>query len=219
MRPGINQEWLDLLTAAGITTAMLARLDFASGTVCAWTGTHPIQVVSADSMLNGQTFLPIQAGLMVQIGDNKFSYSGSDALDLQIGIPSSAPIELEAASVVPSEYQGRSATIWRAVLIQPGGIAEPHWLFRRVRTGVMDSIEVSADGLSRYFKLSIEGHAGMISASTQGTYLDQPKFDPDDRSQEYAPTIANGGDAPSKPTSAGWPGSVGAGGRPFDWPF
>jgi len=85
MRPNITQEIRDALAAQGITTAYMARLDFASGTVCAWTGAHSIEVQSsADSLLNGQTFHPIQAGIMVQIGDNSFSYSGSESLDIHL---------------------------------------------------------------------------------------------------------------------------------------
>lgn len=204
MRPNITQEIRDALAAQGITTAYMARLDFASGPVCAWTGAHSIEVQSsADSLLNGQTFHPIQAGIMVQIGDNSFSYSGSESLDIHLGLPSSVPAEIEAASVVPGEYQGRSATLWRALLIQPGGLAEPHWVFRRIRAGTMDTVEVSGDGQSRLFKLTIESHAGMISNATQSTYLDQPKFDPNDRSQKYAPTIANGDDLMKRPAT-GW---------------
>ncbi|RSU72279.1 hypothetical protein BRX37_19285 [Sphingomonas sp. S-NIH.Pt3_0716] len=204
MRPGTTPEITAALAEAGITTALLARLDFKSGTVGAWTGGHSIKVTGwADSLLNDQTFHPLENGVIVDIGDNSFSYSGSEALEIALGLPSSVPLALEAAAVEPTEYQGRTATIWRALLIQPGLIAEPHWVFRRIRSGTMDTVEVSGDGLSRTFKLSIEGHAGMISNATQGTYLDQPKFDPNDRSQDYVAAIANGDDL-MKLAPTGW---------------
>ena len=86
MRPGTTPEITAALAEAGITTALLARLDFKSGTVCAWTGGHSIKVTGwADSLLNDQTFHPLENGVIVDIGDNSFSYSGSEALEIALG--------------------------------------------------------------------------------------------------------------------------------------
>jgi hypothetical protein len=219
MRTGITTEVLNALEAAGITTALMARLDFESETVCVWTGASELTIHgSADTVLNDQTFYPLAHGIIVEIGDNSFSYSGSEALEVALGIPASPSLAIEAALVNPSEYQSRSATIWRALLIKDEwSLAEPVWTFRRIRSGIMDLIEFSGDGQSRTFKLTIEGHAANISQATNSSYLDQPKFDPSDYSQQWAPTLANGGEAPSKASSAGWVGAVSPAQRQSDW--
>ena len=199
MRDGITTQITDILAAAGISTALCARLDFLSETVCVWTGSHSIQPSgSGDSLLDGQQFDPLANGVVVNIGDNAFSYTGSESLDITLAVPSAPSTAIAAAETYPAEYQGRQATIWRALLIQPSDpLAQPTWLFRRVRSGAMDKLEISNDGMTHTFKMSIESHASLISSATQSTYLDQKtRYDAADTSQDYAISIANGGSTP-----------------------
>lgn len=206
MRAGTNAELLAVLEAAGITTALMASLEFKSGTINLWTGAHALEVQgSADSVLNGKTFDPIAHGVVIAIGDNSFSMSGSDKLDIALAIPAAPSTAISAATVYPDEYQGRLATLWRAIMIQspvPGSPAT--WAFRRVRSGVMDQVQVSNDGQSHQFTLTIEGHAGNISNATGSSYMDQKRFDPADASQDYTQACANGDPAPSKSRSTGF---------------
>ena len=199
MRPGTNQQLLEILAAAGITTALMARLEFKSQTEFVWTGSHPLTVMgSGDSLLDGNLFACLSPGLPLSIGDNSFSYSGSDSLSITLAIPSNQET-LALAAVYPDEYRGRPATLWRALLIQPSDpLAAPAWVFRRVRSGTMSTVEIQNDGRSHTFTLTLEGHAGLISASSQATYLDQKRFDPTDTSQDYAAGSANDSKSPMK---------------------
>lgn len=200
MRPGTTTALTDALEAPQIVTALLCRLDLQNGPAFLWTGSHPIQVSgSGDSLLDGNIFDPLVHGLALQIGDNSFSYTGSDPLTISLAIPSDVSEEISIASVYPEEWRARPATFWRALMVpSPDPLGEPGWLFRRVRTGAMDKLEIQADGFSRTFNLTIEGHASLISTATGSTYLDQKRFDPADTSQDFAVAIGNGDPAPKK---------------------
>lgn len=199
LRPGTDSAVIAAISAPSITTAYLIRLDFKSETVCVWTGIGSVTaMMSADTLLNGQTFDEISHGVVTQIGDNSFSMTGSETFQMSLAIPSSPSTAIAAAQVFPSEYQARQATVWRALLIRPADpLAEPLWMYRRIRSGAMDKIEISNDGDSHIFLLSIESHASLISSASQSTYLDQPRFDPNDISQKWAPSLANGGKSPT----------------------
>jgi hypothetical protein len=209
MRDGITQAVLDALAADGITTALAARLDFKSESLFVWTGVGAIiPSGSGDSQLDGNRFEPLDNGVVLNIGDNSFSYSGSEALEITLAVPSSQTTAIAAAQVFPDEYQARPFTLWRALLKQPDDpLAQPLWFFRRLRAGAMDKVEISNDGNSHTFKLTVESHASLISAATQQTYLDQERYDPADTSQRYAASIANGSPAPTKGGMAGF-GSI-----------
>lgn len=210
MRDGTTQAVLDILAANGITTALLARLDFGSETICIWTGAHPITVQgTGDSYLDGKTFEPLASGVAISIGDNSYSYSGADAMTITLGIPASQSVSIAASQVTSDEYRGRPATLWRSLLVMPvDPLAEPTWIFRRVRAGAMDKLEITNDGLSHQFTLTIEAHASLISNATGSTYLDQKtRFDPTDTSQDYAASIGN-----PAPTSGSTIGTGSAGG-------
>jgi len=206
MRFGTDTALLAALEAAGITTAIMASLDFKSGPVNVWTGSHQLEVQgSTDSVLNGKKFEPLVHGVVLNIGDNSFSMSGSDPLEITLAIPSAPSQAISAASVYADEYQSRNATLWRAIMIAsptPGN--PPTWAFRRVRSGAMDTVKIGNDGLSHTFTLAIEGHASLISAASGSSYLDQRRFDPADASQEYTVSCANGDPAPSKMPTTAW---------------
>lgn len=206
MRSGTNSEILSALEAAGITTALMASLEFKSETINIWTGQNALTVQgSTDTQLNGKTFDPLAHGVATSIGDNSFSMSGSDALEIALAIPSAPSTAIAAASVYPDEYQGRLATLWRAIMIAaPTPGAPATWVFRRVRSGMMDTVKISNDGQSHQFVLAIEGHAGLISNATGSNYMDQGRFDPNDTSQNYVEACANGDPAPSKSKSTGF---------------
>jgi hypothetical protein len=199
LRPGTDATVLKALGEAGIVTAYLFRLDFLSDTACMWTGAGSITVVaSGDSLLDNMTFDSIAEGNVVQIGDNAFGAEGSETFQMSVAIPTSPPAALAAAQVFPSEYRGRSATIWRGLLIRDvNPLSQPIWVFRRIRSGAMDEVSISNDGTTHTLTLSIESHAASVSQSTNASYLDQPRYDPADTSQAYAVSIANGGQAPT----------------------
>jgi len=206
MRFGTDTALVASLEAAGITTAIMASLEFKSETVNVWTGAHQLEVQgSADSLLNGKKFEPLVHGVVLNIGDNSFSMSGSDPLEITLAIPSAPSQAISAASVYADEYQSRNATLWRAIMIaSPVPGAPATWAFRRVRSGAMDTVKINNDGLSHTFTLAIEGHASLISSATGSSYLDQRRFDPADASQEYTVSCANGDPAPSKANMNGW---------------
>lgn len=213
MRSGTDSTFLAALEAAGITTALMGSLEFKSETINVWTGAHDLEVQgSTDSVLNGKTFQPLVHGVVLNIGDNSFSMSGSDALDITLAIPAAPSTAIAASSVFPDEYQGRTATLWRAIMIAPpGAVTPPTWAFRRVRSGAMDTVQISNDGLSHTFRLSIEGHASVISNATGSSYYDQRRFDPNDASQDFVASCANGDPAPSKQVAGGgWAGLEGS---------
>jgi hypothetical protein len=196
----MNSSIVAAVGAPSITTAIAARLDFKSETVCVWNGMMPIMPTgSGDSLLDGQTFDPLVPGVMVDIGENTFSMNGSDELTIVMNIPADPGLAISASSVFPNEYQSRPAVLWRAIKIETGNpLDQPVWMFRRIRSGSMDKVEIQADGLSHRFTLTVESHSGRISNASGQTYLNQRWFDPADTSQDSAVAIANGDPGPAK---------------------
>ena len=193
MRDGMTAEWLNALEALGIQTALMGYFDFKSDPVRLWTGWTTIQPMgSGDLYLDNFTFDPIAEGVPIQIGENTFSYQGSDELSFALAVPDNTPDALVAASMDSAEYKGRRAIIWRALMISaPNATTPAVWSFRRVRSGSMDKLSLSSDGQQRLFTLTIESHSASITNASASTYLDQPLFDPSDTSQDYAVSIAN----------------------------
>lgn len=195
-----SPQLIGAVTAPTITTAIAARLAFKSGTINLWTGIGSIiaPANSGDSLLDGRQFDAI-AHELIDIGENTYSMSGSGEFTLTLNVPAAPDITIAAASVYPSEYQGRSAVLWRAIKIDSGDpLAQPVWLFRRIRSATMDKVEIQADGSYHKFVLTLESHSGKITNATNQTYLNQRRYDPNDRSQDFAPSIANGDPAPTK---------------------
>lgn len=211
MRNGVTPEVNAALGAAGIVTGIAARLEFQSETLFVWTGAARIQPTgSGESLLDGNTFEPLAEGVIIDVGENTYSMTGSDEFTIALAIPSDAGTAIIASQVYPAEYQSRTAIIWRTFLYpQADPLAPPIWLFRRIRTGAMDKVEVQNDGSTNKFILTIESHQATISNATGQTYLDQKKYDPADTSQDYAVSIANGDPAPSKGAGAPVYGSNG----------
>lgn len=213
MRNGVTQEVQDTLAAVGITTGLAARLDFQSETLFVWTGAARIMPSgSGETLLDGNTFEPLAQGVIVDVGENTYTMTGSDEFQISLAIPADASSAITASQIYPAEYQSRPATIWRVFLYpQTDPLAPPLWLFRRIRAGSMDKVEIQNDGQTNKFLLTIESHQSTISNATNQTYLDQPRYDPNDTSQDYAVSIANGDPAPTKGYSAGSGGGSGGG--------
>ena len=171
MRDGITGPWLDALEAEGIRTAIMGYLDFKSEPIRLWTGWTTIQPMgSGDIYLDNYVFDPIAEGIPIQIGDNSFSYQGSEELSLALAVPQTAPDALVAASLDSMEYKGRKAILWRALMITPANAVAPAvWAFRRVRSGTMDKLSLSYDGQQRLFTLTIESHSASITNASAST--------------------------------------------------
>jgi len=77
-------------------------------------------------------------------------------------------------------------------MISKPGIGTPsQWLFKRIRSGQMDSLEVSNGADGQTFKLTIEAYAAAASNTTQSTYSDQKRFDVSDTSQDHMASAMN----------------------------
>lgn len=201
MRDGMSTDVVSAISAPVITTALFGRLEFKSETVFVWTGAGSILVTgSGDSLMDGQTFQALADGV-VQIGANSFTKNGSDELTVTLSVPSEPNTAIAAASVYPSEFRARSAYLWRGILLPPANpLGQPLWVIRRIRSGKMDHVQITNDGQSHQFILTIESHQSNISSASNQTYLNQRRYDPNDTSQDFAVSIANGQPAPSKGT-------------------
>jgi hypothetical protein len=212
MTRGLGSDWTTALAAAGITTVWLARMDFKSGTERIWTGQDSIAVSgTGDTLLDGGTFHSLTPGVAINWGDNSIGYGGSDALAVGLAIPAVPPETMVNASIFPDEYQGRLFVLWRGILITaPTAFGTPAvWAFRRIRTGLMDSLTIRNDGDSHLFSLGIESHQAAVSGASGQTYLSQPQIDAVDTSQRYAANIQNGKPAPATGMGPVWPGFQG----------
>lgn len=217
MTKGLDANWQAALAGQGIRTGYLARLEFATETLFITTLEAALAVSgTGDAQLDGNTFYPLTHGVMVGVGDQSYSYEGSGALTLTLAIPSSPPAAIVNAAIYPDEYLGRNAYLWRVLMHQPPSVSTAAvWGFRRIRAGAMDQVQVNNDGKQHTFALTIESHAATISAATNSTYLDQPRFDANDHSQDFAVNIANGSPAPARGTVANiigginWPNLLG----------
>lgn len=218
MSRGLSSAWTDALQSQlGITTGYLVSFDFLSGPVHVCTLPMAITPAgSGDTLLDGVTFQPISNGVAVAVGDNSFSYLGSEALSLTLAIPDTPTDTMVAAAISADEYQTRTAVVWRAIIVTPAGATSAaEWNFRRVRAGSMDELVIKNDGQQHTLALTIEGHAGMISNASGSTYLDQKtKFDEVDTSQDYAASLANSRGAPAASAAGGGGGGGGSRG-PF----
>lgn len=217
MTKGLSSDWQDALAAVGIRTGYLARLEFLTETVFVTTLETALAVSgTGDDMLDGNTFEPLAHGVAVSVGDNAYSYDGSEEFTMTMAIPASPSLPIVNAGIYPSEYISRPAYVWRAVMFQPPGVDAPaEWGFRRIRAGTMDRVQVRADGRQHIFTLTLESHASAISGAGGSTWLDQRRYDADDRSQDFAVNIANGSPAPARGTMQvpiGIPGLGGWGG-------
>lgn len=194
MSKQLNAQWLTALAERGVTTAYLVRLDFASETAFIWTGQYEMQPTNTgDPLLDGNTFQPFMSGTPYDVGTNTYSEQGSESLELTLAVPADLPPELVAASINSNEYVARPATVWRALMISQAGLSTPAvWMFRRIRSGSMDTLEFTTDSSQSIVKLTIESHASYISSSSNGTYIDQRKYDPNDTSQDYMSSSLNG---------------------------
>ena len=194
MRNDMTPDLIAYVSQYVVTTALAVRLDFESEPVFVWTGIHPIAVSgSGDPDLDGNTFETLANGVAGDIGENTFSYSGSTEMTVSLGVPADPGIAMTAASIYRSEYLARSAILWRAVLYRPTDpLGEPTWVWRRIRTGKMDKLEITNDGSQHNFILTIEAHQANISNASNQTYLNQRYYDPSDSSQDYSTSIANG---------------------------
>ena len=207
MRLGVGDTtaWTDLLAQQGITTGVLVLFRFLSGDVACWTGSFPfVATGSGDFLLDGRQFEPIANGIPVSIGENAFSYSGSEAMTLSMSIPETRTAAMVNASLDPSEYQARMCVVWRVIMQTPAGATAPAtWVMRRVRAGSMDELTIANDGSQHTFTLTIEAHASRITNATASSYLDQTRFDVNDTSQAYAVSIANNRGMPSGGSAGG----------------
>ncbi|WP_294196533.1 hypothetical protein [uncultured Sphingomonas sp.] len=211
MRPDLSPAAISAIGAPTITTFIAASLAFKSEVCNIWTGICPLTPKGyADSLLEGKTFDPLVAGLVIDISANTFTLQGSNELTITLNIPTDANVAVAAANVYPNEYQGREAVLWRVIkLEQPNVLDEPVWHFSRIRSGSMDKVEIQADGQSNKFILTIESHQSRVSNASNQTYLNQRSYDPNDTSQDYAVSIANGDPAPSKrPVASGYANSA-----------
>src|SRR5665213_1315953 len=187
MRPGIDSTWTAALASKGISTGILGWFDFADEAIGIWTGTQAIMPTgTGDTLLDGHTFQPLSSGNLVQVGDNAFSYTGSSAMTVSLAIPAAPTTAMLLSASDPSEYQTRTAVLWRTLMITPPDSTTPAaWSFRRVRAGAMDELSITHDGQKHLFSLTIEAHASMISGISGSTYLDQKtRYDPNDTSQD-----------------------------------
>lgn len=215
LRPGIDSTWTAALAANGIHSALLARMEFASGTVFVSTLTHAlIPTGTGDTLLDGNQFEPIASGMPVTMGDNTYSYSGSEALAISLSIPAGATNEELLSAADPSEYQTRLCVVWRALMITPANATTAAaWSFKRVRAGSMDELSITNDGSKHEFTLTIEAHAALISSATGSTYNDQKtRFDANDTSQDFAVAIATNKGHPTSSTLGGGAGGGGVDG-------
>lgn len=199
MREGMTADLAAYISQTVVTTALAVKLDLKTEPVFVWTGIHPIQVSgSGDSDLDGNTFESLNDGVIGDIGENTYSYSGSSELTVSLAVPADPTISIQAAQIYPSEYQSRPAILWRAILMRPSDpLGEPVWVWKRIRTGKMDKLEITNDGRSHNFLLTIEAHQANISNATNQSYLNQTYYDANDTSQNYAASIANGKAVPA----------------------
>lgn len=204
MREGMTPEVMGAISAPAITTAYLVRLDFESEIMFVWTGVHPITVMgSGDSLLDGHTFESIAEDLPYEVSENTYTMEGSSEFTISVALSSTPSVSLASSQVYPDEYRSRQATVWRALKIPSADpLSAPVWVFRRVRSGAMDRVEIQNDGRSHIFSLTIESHQSLISNATNQTYLNQKSYDLNDTSQDYAAASANGDPAPSKGSNA-----------------
>jgi len=198
----VSEEWRNALASqAGITTGTLLRFDFATDPVYVWTGSHPLTVTgTGDTMLDGLTFDGLGSSSPLNIGENSFSYTGSEALTITLVASDPLPVSLAEAQIHASEYQARPFCMWRSIVFAPPSLSAPaQWSFQRTRVGSMDEVEIRRGGGSSIIQITIQSHAARVSAASQSLWLDQKRFDPTDTSQDFASSAGSGhpGQAPN----------------------
>lgn len=202
----LSTDWTDTLAREhGITTAVLMRADFLSGPCFIWTGQYSFTPTGySDALLVGNQFDPLATGVPLEISENSFSFTGSDTLQISLGVSDPLPVVLSEAALHATEYKSRRFVMWRAVQFASPELGTPAvWLIERTRLGSMDELEIRRGGGSATFVLTVESHASRISAASQSLWLDQKKIDPNDTSQDFVSSITNG--HPTSPFPIGHP--------------
>lgn len=149
---------------------------------------------TGDEDLDGFTFEAVDARV-VSVGDVKAKEGGTDTLTLTLS--GLAGIDGETMNAIGnrSNYQGRDARLWKAMLdpvqLTRVGAIWPYY------TGYMAVPKISGDQTSQTISLEIETYLAFFGQASNRTYLDQASFDPGDLSAELAIAIANGASARS----------------------
>ena len=205
MARNLTQDFISQIEGTQLSPALLVKLSFDSGDTNFWTGL-------GDLIFRETTFLTDNNGnILTDNNDNKLENNKSTAQsDTYIGIGDVLGItaieetqELKAKSLsitlsglnstiistaLNTNYQGRIARVWFAVLNNDGSlIANPHEIF----IGRMDVMSFIDNGETSDFEIKCESNAIDIRKSKERRYTpEDQKIDfPNDRGLDYIPKI------------------------------
>ena len=170
----------------------LIYLDFLSDPLRGCTAGQSLQFSGyGDPDLDGHTFEGINSQ-MLDVGDVSSNEGGTDTVTVTVSGIASLDADMLTAINDPTEYQGRTARLWRIIrgpdAVQIGGIQAYY-------TGYMTSGLVDSQPGDQTITIQVEGYISAHSQPSMRTYLDQESFDAGDLSARAAIAIANGAGA------------------------
>lgn len=176
------------LSAQVIKPIYFGFLDFVNEPVRANTSGGDVTITASGMTDLDGTYIGINPDF-VDVGEIKHSEGGNDSVEITL----SALIDLDADMLTEisnsANWQGRTVRLWRVVRnadnLQQGG-------FQHYYIGYMTGLVVNAAPQNQTMTLTIEGYVAAHSAASNGTYLDQERFDAGDLSARGAISIANG---------------------------
>lgn len=149
----------------------------------------------ADMTLSGlpdpdlnHTFFGIR-GDLIEVSEVKSSEGGTDAVTIRLSGLRGPDTDLMNAIGNPSNWQGRTARLWRMIRDvngnQQGGIQHYY-------TGYMMTAGFSGDPSSQAITITVESYLAAFSQASNRTYLNQSDYDPEDLTAKAIIQIANG---------------------------
>lgn len=165
--------------------------------------------LTGDADLDGQTFDGINPQF-VDIGPVRQKDGGVDSITCKLSGLASLDSSLLAIIGDRSNWQGRTARLWRTIR-DAGGTQQG--AIQHLFTGWMTSLAIGGSPASQTINLTIQSYIAAFSGASGRTYLDQDLFDPGDLSAKAAIALANGlsGNAALVGTPASTDGYSGAG--------
>lgn len=172
----------------------LAFLDFDGDPVRATTWMQDLSFGASetgDPILDGHTFLALRPDL-VRMSPLNFGDRGAETLTIELSGLSLDPEDADRYTMLldDSNWLLRRAVIYQGVA---GGDYAPAGGIWRVFLGRMTNVRVRGSRQEQVIAVSIESARAMLSRAPGRTYLDQSRYDADDRSAEAAIGSANMG--------------------------
>ena len=162
---------------------------------------------TGDPDLDGHLFSGLRADIL-DIGPVLNRVSGTESISISASGLSELDDDMLAEIADPAHWRGREVRLWRVIR---NAANEQQGGFQHYYTGHMANMTIPARSSGQSIDLTIESYVSAYADASNRTYLDQERYDPDDKSARGMVAIGNnagGGTPAGQVLSAGGGGSI-----------